>query len=138
MPATYEEVAAMANGFPDVVEGERHGSRTWFVNKKGFAWERGFTKADLRRFGEEGTIPPDGPLLAVLVADLDDKAALLATGTKGIFDMAHFKGYPAVLIQLDRINKRSLKVAIEDAWLAAAPAKTAEAYLAGRRRGRAS
>jgi hypothetical protein len=129
VPATYEEPAETARRFPEVVEGERHGRRTWFVNKKGFAWERGFTKADLRRFGEEGISPPEGPILAVLVADLDDKAAVLATGTKGIFDMAHFKGYPAVLIQLDKIAKRALRAALEDAWLAAAPKRLADAYL---------
>jgi hypothetical protein len=127
--ATYEEVAEMARRFPEVVEGERHGSRTWFVNKKGFAWERGFTKADLRRFGEEGISAPEGPVLAVLVADLDDKASVLAAGTKGIFDMAHFKGYPAVLIQLDKIPRRALRRALEDAWLAAAPKRLADLHL---------
>ena len=119
----------MVSRLPEVVEGERHGRRTWFINKKGFAWERGFSKADLRRFGEEGVTPPAGPILAVLVADMDDKAAALDAGTQGIFDMAHFKGYPAVLIQLDRIHKRALKVALEDAWLAAAPQKLVDAYL---------
>ena len=129
MPATYEDVAAVARRYPEVVEGERHGRRTWFVNKKAFAWERGFTKADLRRFGEEGISPPDGPILAVLVADMDDKAAVLDAGIRGIFDMAHFKGYPAVLIEMDKIHKRVLKTALEDAWLAAAPKALVDAYL---------
>ena len=131
MPATYDDVAEMVRRFPEVVEGERHDRRTWFVNKKGFAWEREFSKADLRRFGEEGVSPPEGPILAVLVADMDDKAAVLDAGTRGIFDMAHFKGYPAVLIQLDRIHKRALKVALEEAWLSAAPKKLADSYLSG-------
>ena len=129
MPATYEEVAEIARRFPEAVEGERHGSRTWFVNRKAFAWERGFSKADLRRFGEQGVSPPKGPILAAIVADLDDKAAVLDAGTKGIFDIPHFKGYPAVLIQLDLIPKRVLRTTLEDAWLAAAPKKLTDAYL---------
>ena len=42
--------------------------------------------------------------------------------------MAHFEGCPAVLIQLDKIGRRALKVAIEDAWLACAPSKLADQY----------
>ncbi|HZT67793.1 MAG TPA: hypothetical protein VFA11_18530 [Acidimicrobiales bacterium] len=127
--ASFEDVAALISGLPDTTEGERHGNRTWFVNKQGFAWERPFTKADVRRFGERGVTPPAGPILAVRVADMIEKAAVLAAGTKGIFDMAHFEGYPAVLIQLDRIGKRALKVAIEDAWLACASTKQADTYM---------
>jgi hypothetical protein len=54
---------------------------------------------------------------------------VLAAGTKGIFDMAHFKGYPAVLIQLDKIPRRALRRALEDAWLAAAPKRLADLHL---------
>jgi len=60
---------------------------------------------------------------------MDDKAAVLDAGTGGIFDMAHFKGYPAVLIEMDKIHKRALKTALEDAWLAAAPKALVDAYL---------
>jgi len=43
--------------------------------------------------------------------------------------MAHFNGYPAVLIELRAVGKRPLKDLLIDGWLACAPPALAEAYL---------
>src|SRR5713226_6994890 len=72
---TIEDVARLAAELPDVTAGERHGNLTWLVAGKAFAWDRPFSKADIRRFGT--TTPPDGPILAVRVADLAEKEAVL-------------------------------------------------------------
>jgi len=130
--ARVDDAAQLALELPEVTEGTRHGNRTWFVRGKAFAWERPFSKADLRRFGD--ATPPEGPILAVSVEDLGEKEAVLAAGTKGVFTIPHFDGYAAVLIQLKAIGKRALRDAIVDAWLAVAPPRMAEEHLQRRTR----
>ncbi len=129
--ATVEDAARLALDLPDVTEGERHGNRTWFVGGKAFAWVRPFSKADLRRFGDEP--PPEGPILAVRVADLGEKEAVLAANPRGFFTIPHFDGYAAVLIQLKAAGKRALREALIDGWSACAPHGAPEARRARRR-----
>jgi hypothetical protein len=123
---TIDDVARIALDLPDVTEALRHGNRTWFIGGKGFAWERPFSKADIKRFGD--TAPPQGPIVAVRVADLGEKDAVLAAHRKAFFTIPHFDGYAAVLIQLNRATKTELRDAIAEAWYATAPPKLAKEF----------
>jgi hypothetical protein len=126
-----DDVTRWALELPDVTEGERHGHRTWFVGGKAFAWERPFSQADLKRYGEAS--PPDGPILAVAVADLGEKEAVLAANPNSFFTITHFDGYPAILVQLRRATKRAVREVLLDGWLACAPEASVANYLAARR-----
>jgi hypothetical protein len=124
--ATLEDVSRLAGELPEVTDGERHGNRTWFVAGKAFAWHRPFSKADIKRFGDQ--TPPEGPILAVRVEDLSEKEAVLAAHPEAFFTIPHFDGYSAVLIQLRLVSQTALRDAITDGWLACAPPKLAARY----------
>lgn len=117
--ATIDDVARIVATLPEATDGQTHGNRSWSVAGKAFAWERPFSKADLKRFGD--VAPPDGPILAVRVEDLGEKEAVLAANPHAFFTIPHFDGYSAVLIQLKKVSLKALREAIVDGWLACAP-----------------
>ena len=123
MAVTFSEVAEIALGLPGVTEGTRFGNRTWLVGGKGFVWERPLSKADVRRLA--GAPVPAGPLLAARVANMQEKDVLLMDPPDGFFDIEHFSGYPAVLVQLDVAAPEVVRAAIIEAWYCCAPPKLA-------------
>lgn len=125
--ATLDDVERLALAFPEVTEIERYRQRAWAVRGKVFAWERPFSKADIKRFGD--ATPPDGPIAAVSTADLGEKQSLLTAHPDTLFDIEHFDGYAAVLIQLNKIDARELREVLLDGWLACAPRTLAENYV---------
>ncbi|WP_270889533.1 hypothetical protein [Pedococcus sp. 5OH_020] len=123
-----ERLAAM---LPQTSVGVRHGQRTWAVAGQVFAWERPFSKADIRRFA--GDPVPEGPILALVTDGLEDKESLLQAHRGYLFTIPHFEGYPAVLVQLANASETDLREALLDAWLVHAPAELARSYLAQHR-----
>jgi hypothetical protein len=128
--ASLEDVERLVAELPETVELTRHGNRTWAVGGKAYAWERPFSKADLRRFGD--ATPPEAPILAIRVEDLAEKEAVLAArAADGFFTIPHFDNYAAVLIELDKVSEPVLREALVDGWLVYAPPRVAKAHLDG-------
>jgi len=118
MSMTLADVDAFAMSLPGVTVAAKWGHRTWMVNDRGFAWQRPFSKADLKRFGDE--TPPAGDILAVRVESLDAKDALLEIAPPAFFTIPHFNGYPGILIALRKARARDVRAAIKDAHAAMA------------------
>ncbi|OZD10177.1 hypothetical protein CH275_00280 [Rhodococcus sp. 06-235-1A] len=126
---TMDPVTAVIAELPEVTEGVRYGHSAWAVGKDVFAWVRPFSKADLKRFGDEA--PPSGPILAVRTADLNEKEAILAAHPRACFTISHFDGFAAVLVDIDNTEDDELRELIIDGWLVYAPKDVAETFLAG-------
>lgn len=124
--AHVEDAAALALALPGVTEGTSYGHRAWLLGRARFAWERPFSKADLKRFGDAPV--PQRPILAVLVDDLSEKQALLTAQPGAVFTIEHFADYPAVLICLDLVPRSVLAELIRDAYLSVAPPDVVERF----------
>ena len=99
----------------------------WRVREKLFVWERPLRARELRELGDDA--PPEGPILGARVEHLGAKEALLADDRGVFFTTAHFDGYAAVLVLLDRIDRRELEELIVEAWLARAPKRLGQQYI---------
>ncbi len=125
--ADLNDVERLVAMLPEVSEGARYGHRTWLVAGKAFAWERPFSKADLKRFADDPV--PQGPILALVTDGLEDKESLLQAHPGHLFTIPHFTGYSAVLLHLASASEDDLREALLDAWLVHAPTDVARAHL---------
>jgi hypothetical protein len=119
-------VRRIALSLPEAREDLRRGLMFWLVRDKLFVWERPLRQSDLRALGDAA---PDGPILGARVEHLGAKEALIADEPDVYFTTPHFEGYPAVLIQLERIRVDELEELTVEAWLARAPKRLAREYV---------
>ena len=127
--ATWDDVARLALALPEATEGASYGeTRSWRVRDKAFAWERPLRPKDLAELGDTA---PTGPVLAVRVADVGARDALLADSPAVYFATSHFAGYPAVLVRLDAIDVGELAEALDEAWACRAPRRLVAAHRTG-------
>ncbi len=126
--ADWDDVRRIVASLPETSEEQRgSGQLSWRVKDKSLAWERPLRKGDLAALGDAA---PAGDILGVRVPDLGAKEALLADNDGALFTIPHFNGYPAVLVEMDKIDVSELEELIVEAWLSRAPAKLVNSYLA--------
>jgi hypothetical protein len=124
--ASWEDVRRIALALPETSEGTSWGNVSWRVREKLFVWERPLRPGDRQALGDAA---PDGPILGARVEHAGAKEALLAEDPEVYFTTPHFDGYPAILVQLERIAPAELEELIVDAWLCQAPKRVAKAYV---------
>jgi len=94
--------AARYADLPAVEEGTWYRTPALKVGGKGFA-----------RVKDAGTL--------VLMCALEEKELLLQAAPDIYFETDHYKGWPAVLVRLDRIGEAELALRLEHAWRRTAP-----------------
>lgn len=127
----WDDVARIALALPESEQRLARENRQWRVKEKLFVWERPLRAKEVEELGERA---PQGPVLGARVEHLGAKQALLEEDPNVYFTTSHFEGSAAILVRLDRISPAELEEVIVEAWLARAPKRLAETYLAERRR----
>jgi hypothetical protein len=125
--ATWDDVRRLALALPETSERVSRENAQWVVKDKLFVWERPLRRSDLEALGDSA---PDGPVLGARVEHELAKQALIEDDPKVFFTTPHFDGYPAILVQLDRISLEDLEEVVTEAWLVRAPKRVVQQYLA--------
>ena len=87
---------------------------------KGFVW------VWMERVAPKKPRVPNPGVIAVRVANEGQKNALLSADRTKFFTEPHYDGFPAVLVRLDAVTAKDLKVLIAEAWRCQAPAELAQ------------
>src|SRR3954447_4058663 len=92
--ADWDDVRRAVAELPSVPEINEDGDPpSWTVRRKSFIWERPLRKYEV---AELGPAMRDAPILAAMVADIGERAALIAQDPATFFTTSHFAYYPAV------------------------------------------
>lgn len=114
----FEVACRIALSLPEAV---RNGSALE-VDNKGFAWT--YTQVVP---GRKGRIThPD--VLAIRTTDIEEKEMLIAADPDKFFTDAHYRGYPAVLTRLEKVDEDELRELLETAWRTRAPKRLVAAF----------
>jgi hypothetical protein len=124
--ATWDDVRRLALAMPESEEVVSRGHAQWRVKDKLFVWERPLRRSDLEALGDAA---PDGPILGARVEHEVAKQALIADDPDVFFTTPHFDGFPAILVQLERVSPTALDEIVTEAWLCRAPKRLAAAFL---------
>jgi hypothetical protein len=115
--ATQADVRRIARSLPQAEEAENHFafSVRHRGKLKGFAW------VWMERMAPKRPRVPQPKVLAVRVANLEDKDFLIGLDPSKFFTEPHYNGFPAVLVRLPAITVRELRPLLTEAWRCQAP-----------------
>ena len=110
--ATRADVRRIALSLPAVEE--TPGRFAFTVRVKGKA--KGFAWVWMERVDPRKPRVPNPAVLAVRVATLAEKEALIAAHPQALFTEPHYNGFPAVLARLPAVPLRQMKTLLVEAW----------------------
>jgi hypothetical protein len=115
-----EDVRRVALSLPEVTQNPK--GFGFSVHDKAFAWSY-MERVDPKkaRVGR-----PD--VLAVRVADENEKQFLLIADPEKFFTVPHYDGFPAVLVRLEKIEADQLEELLIEAWRSKAPRTLVAAF----------
>jgi hypothetical protein len=110
--ATQSDVRRVALALPGTSESDVDFAFSVLVKGKwkGYAW------VWKERVDPKKSRVPNPDVLAVRVANLGQKDALLAADKKKFFTEPHYNGFPAVLVRLKAVRVSDLRLLLKDAW----------------------
>lgn len=126
--ARQSDVRRIALALPQTEEAEDR----FAFSVLGRAKPRGFAWVWLERKQPKGPRLPNPTVLAIRVANEDEKQILLASDTKKFFTEPHYNGFPAVLVRLTKVSVAELRELLVQAWRCQAPVKVRKAFDAAR------
>lgn len=112
--STPKSARRIATSLPEAEDGSGPDSLHFSVRGKQFAWSY------LERVEEKRPRQPRIDVLAVR-CPASEKESLLASDPEKFFTTDHYRGFPAILVRLDKVDDRELRELLTDAWRARAP-----------------
>jgi hypothetical protein len=119
-----QDVRRIAMALPDTHEDA--GRFAFSVLNKGK--QKGIAWVWMERVDPKKPRVPNAKVLAVRVANLEEKEMLLAADPEKFFTEPHYNGFPAVLVRLAAIGVAELRELIIDAWRCQAPKTLVAAF----------
>ncbi len=113
----FDTVRRIALEFPGVEEGVSYGTAAFRVKGK-----------FLSRLREDGET-------LVVKCGFDERDFRMQADPETFFNTDHYRGYPTVLIRLNRVSPKALREVFEQAWLRSAPRRLVGEYRGRRKAG---
>jgi hypothetical protein len=128
--ATRADVRRIALALPETEEADGHFAFSVRNKKKlrGFAW------VWMERVVPKKPRVANPAVLAVRVANVGQRDALIAAEPTKFLTEPHYEGFPAVLVRLSEVKVSELRTLLQEAWQCMAPADLVEPATAKKKR----